>query len=92
MPSFDGSGPRQEGTMTGWGRGYCIKVLQPDDPLFVRRAGPRVPLGRGFAHGFGRGRGRCFAYTGRGLGRGFGPRGGRYGYEERESMEGKESE
>ncbi|MDM7998770.1 MAG: DUF5320 domain-containing protein [Dehalococcoidia bacterium] len=27
MPNFDGTGPRGEGPMTGWGRGYCVIPL-----------------------------------------------------------------
>ncbi|WZL73040.1 DUF5320 domain-containing protein [Clostridiaceae bacterium 35-E11] len=28
MPKFDGTGPRAEGAMTGYGRGYCIMPLK----------------------------------------------------------------
>ncbi len=56
MPSFDGTGPRGQGPMTGGGRGYCGMPAGE-----VAR-----PFGRGAYGGKGRGRGRrnCFYATG----------------------------
>jgi hypothetical protein len=90
MPGFDGSGPVKEGPMTGWGRGFCIKVVDPDDKLFARRRAIAAS-GRGVGAGFGRGL-RCFAVAGWGRGRGFGARFGRDFYEERNSEKSQDSE
>ncbi len=72
MPGFDGTGPRGEGPMTGWGRGYCVRpVNQPaagqeqaaanaqnfQQPVYgVGRGG--LPRGGGQGRAFGGGRGR----------------------------------
>ena len=92
MPGFDGSGPVKEGPMTGWGRGYCIKEVEPDDKLFYGR---RAKLARGrrigSGPGFGRGR-RCFAVAGWGYGCGFGSRFGRGFYGESNPENNKDSE
>lgn len=54
MPGFDGTGPRGQGPMTGWGAGYCGSGT-------ARRAGGAPGYGRGRG-GFGRGwRNRYFA-------------------------------
>ncbi|MBS4032552.1 MAG: DUF5320 domain-containing protein [Clostridiales bacterium] len=66
MPGFDGKGPVGEGTMTGYGRGYCIRTLERGDnfpPNFAsRRAWSRFRSYQGLGQGpcgrrFGRGRG-----------------------------------
>lgn len=55
MPGFDGTGPRGQGPMTGWGAGYC-------GSRGFRRLGG-VP---GYGYGRGRGgRGRRNRYFGR---------------------------
>lgn len=68
MPSFDGTGPASEGTMTGYGRGYCILPLEQRDffsPYYATRPGfrgyrrfGRGSCGRGLGFGFRRGPGR----------------------------------
>ena len=68
MPGYDGTGPRGEGPMTGWGRGYCKPGFRGGYVLpvfFVPRG-----AGRGFPP-WGGGRGRVFG-GGRGLRGGFG--------------------
>ena len=45
MPSGDGSGPKSEGPMTGWGNGYCA----------IPGEVPRKAVGRGSGMGCGRG-------------------------------------
>jgi hypothetical protein len=30
MPGFNGTGPQSAGSMTGWGRGYCMAYLNQD--------------------------------------------------------------
>ena len=72
MPGFDGSGPRGEGPMTGWGMGYCA---QPKGEQTPPSAYGGMGIGRWYKWmrgmwprfgGWGRGRG-----WGRGWGRGF---------------------
>ena len=65
MPAFDGTGPRGQGPMTGWGEGYCaIRLPSPGSgqvPFgYAGRAGLPVRLGlrRGLGLGLRRGRGR----------------------------------
>jgi len=58
MPGFDGTGPRGNGPMSGWGRGFCAIPKEMFD---------KDSLGR-----FGRGIGRGLGMMGRGLGRGMG--------------------
>lgn len=73
MPGGDGTGPRGDGPMTGWGMGFCAQPVdenkdRPADqgprPGFWRRLGG-FGWGRGFGRGVGRGRRG-------GAGRGFG--------------------
>lgn len=56
MPAGDRTGPEGRGPMTGWGAGYCTGY---------RAAAYAIPgPGRGFAPGWGRGRGwRHWAYA-----------------------------
>lgn len=39
MPRFDGTGPRGQGPMTGWGSGYCaIQISSPKQEIdYLRR-------------------------------------------------------
>jgi hypothetical protein len=53
MPGYDGSGPRGEGALTGWGFGYCAAESRTA-PETVGRFGPRG-RGRGMQRGFRRG-------------------------------------
>jgi|SRR5690554_1181770 len=60
MPGFNGLGPVNAGPMTGRGRGYCMKVLEPGERVFYGG-------GRGMGRGVGRGmgfRGRVGYYWG----------------------------
>ncbi|MGI5861030.1 MAG: DUF5320 domain-containing protein [Myxococcales bacterium] len=50
MPRFDGTGPRGEGSRTGWGRGTC----GPSELRGVGRAGRPAGGGRGRCWGGGR--------------------------------------
>lgn len=70
MPRLDGTGPRGEGPMTGWGMGYCVVSAAPERRIGMWRGGGGYGRGYGRGRGFGRGYGR---------GRGFGPGLG-YGY------------
>jgi hypothetical protein len=57
MPGFDGTGPRGNGPMSGWGRGFCTipKGIFDKDPL--RRFGRGLGMmGRGLGRGMGFGR------------------------------------
>jgi len=65
MPGGDGSGPRGEGPMTGWGMGSCRPKGEAQNPDAPRRgffgrmfAGFRRGRGCGFGRGFGWGKGR----------------------------------
>lgn len=64
MPGFDATGPRGQGSMTGWGRGRCQGDAAQTTPVAYGRGRG----GRGYRRGFGFGAG----------GRGFGP-GGQFG-------------
>jgi len=69
MPRLDGTGPRGEGPMTGWGRGYCTGYVNPT-----------LSSGYVVGRGFGRGRGFGMGFSsppgpGLGIGRGGLPRG-----------------
>lgn len=64
MPGFDRSGPMGAGPMTGWGKGWCRRPVEP-----------MVPQGYGTGRGMGFRRG-----FGRGVGRGAGPWFGGYAY------------
>jgi hypothetical protein len=80
MPGFDGTGPRGEGPMTGWGMGYCAQPVEGRSayPSGDAPAYPPIPPGfggRGRRFGWGRGFGRGCGW-GRGFGRGWGFRGG----------------
>lgn len=51
MPGFNGLGPVNAGPMTGRGRGYCMKVLEPGERVFFgggRRRGRGLGRGMGF--------------------------------------------
>ncbi|MDG6220014.1 MAG: DUF5320 family protein [Candidatus Thermoplasmatota archaeon] len=78
MPGYDGTGPRGEGSMTGWGMGNCAVQVDAADsgrpiaPGYVRGRGYGRGYGRGFGFGRGRGCGRGFGRGGRGYGRGYG--------------------
>lgn len=66
MPGFDGSGPRGGGPMTGWGRGFCSRLIGKPNAGF-----PYLPWLARAGRFFGR------RYSGFGLGRGRGGRGRR---------------
>ncbi|MGI6226342.1 MAG: DUF5320 domain-containing protein [Peptococcales bacterium] len=52
MPGFSGTGPMNEGPMTGRGRGYCVKEYDPQVDNFYR-CGRGRRMGRGMAVGKG---------------------------------------
>jgi len=75
MPGFDGTGPLGRGSMTGWGRGYCMVPLARSDsaqqPTISAYDTPaqNVYAGRGFFRrglfpGGGFGRRGCRRYVG----------------------------
>ncbi len=87
MPRMDGTGPLNEGPLTGRGQGDCIVDLDEADVgkrgrglgrgLGLRRGagrglGLRAGAGRGLARGLGRGVGRGLGLGRGGRGRGFG--------------------
>ncbi|MDK2823965.1 MAG: hypothetical protein PWQ67_779 [Clostridia bacterium] len=57
MPGFNGMGPFNEGAMTGRGRGYCIRVLEPGQAAWfgMGRRGAGRGIGRGLGPRTGRG-------------------------------------
>lgn len=76
MPRFDGTGPRGQGPMTGWGRGVCNTGEAYYEPSPSRQTGNWAqaygPIsGRGFGSPRGRRFGRGSGFT-RGRSRGFG--------------------
>lgn len=78
MPRMDGTGPMNEGPMTGRGQGNCMVGLGEED-VVGRGRGLGRGVGRGLGLGLRRGAGRGLARgMGRGIGRGLGlGRGGR---------------
>ncbi|MCK4259397.1 MAG: DUF5320 domain-containing protein [Halanaerobiales bacterium] len=74
MPFGDGTGPMNQGPMTGKGRGYCV-VDYRQDMSFANGRG----VGRGFNNGLGMGMGRgmrCGNGFRKGMGRGMNIGGG----------------
>jgi hypothetical protein len=84
MPGFDGTGPQNQGPMTGRGKGYCaIKVPKPGEVPqgYVGWQGTPWGLGARFAGWLGPARSLAGAFRrsrGRGTGRGRGRRSGRW--------------
>ncbi len=62
MAGFNGTGPRGEGPMTGWGRGNC--AVNVDAGRGVGGLGAGRGFGRGFGRGYGRGYGRGVGFRG----------------------------